>query len=233
MIRNYAAAAAMAALCACTPTYVGTPYVAGADRIERVAILDDSVPEGISAHEVASLGSNFGLIGALVEAGVQDSRQNALEAALATIGFDAEDTLERYVVEALGQQDIQATVVSGPQRRNRVFVTDYPQAPAGTQAYYDIVLRDFGYVSAGAGQPWRPTADAMVRLVSAADGQVLLENRIAYNVMEPPRGVITIAPDPQYIFYNRAEMTGDPERLANGLRHALQQVASTAATLIR
>ena len=233
MFQARVALAATVLLGACAPTYVATPYAAGSQRIERVAIADDSVPSGLSAVEVASMGSNFGLIGALVDAGVRDSREDALEAALATISFDAEDALERYMVEALARQGIQASLLNGPQRERRVFLADYPGAPAGVQAYFDLVLSHYGYVSAGHGQPWRPTADAMVRLVSAADGRVLLENRIAYNTRRTPRGVITLSPNPEYEFHNREEMLSNPERLAAGIRDALHSVAATAATLIR
>ena len=233
MKSHLVAVSAMLLLGGCASTYVATPYVAGPQRIERVAIADDSVPQNLSAAEVASVGSNFGLIGALIDAGVQDSRQDALREALATISFDAEDTLETYVVEALARDGVQAAVVEGPQRQRRVFLADYPDAGVGVQAYLDIVLTNYGYVSAGSGQPWRPTAYALVRLVSVSDRRVLLENHIAYNTMQAPRGVITLTPNPDFAFENREEMVTNPERLAGGLRDAMQQIAATAAGLMR
>lgn len=233
MIRATVAVSAMALLSACASNYVATPYVAGPDRLESVAVADDSLPEGLIAYEVASVGSNFGLIGALIDAGVQESRRDAVTDALGTISFDAETALEGYVIDALAQQGIQATMLNGPQRERRVFLADYPDAPAGVEAYFDIVLTHYGYLSAGSGQPWRPSADATVRLVSVEGGRVLLENRITYNTMNAPRGVVTLTPNPEYVFENREEMVSDPQRLANGLRDAFQQIAATAATLIR
>lgn len=233
MIRATVAVSAMALLSACASNYVATPYVAGPDRLGRVAVADDSVPEQLIAAEIASIGSNFGLIGALINAGVQDSRQDALTSALGTISFDAENTLEGYMVEALAQKGIQATLLNGPQRERRVFLADYPDAPEGVEAYFDLVLTHYGYLSAGHGQPWRPTAEATVRLVSVAGGRVLLENRIAYNTMNAPRGVITLTPNPEYVFESREDMVSDPRRLAGGLQDAFQQIATTAATLIR
>jgi hypothetical protein len=223
----------MALLGACASNYVATPYAAGPEPIANVAVADDSVPENLSAWEAASIGSNFGLIGALVDAGVRSSRQDALSEALDTVSFDAEDTLERYMIDTLAAQGIQATLLNGPQRESRVFLPDYPDAPQGTQAYFDVVLSNYGYISAGHGDPWRPTADAMVRLVSVSDGRVLLENRIAYNTLNPPRGVITLAPNPQYLFGSREEMVSNPERLANGLKDALERIATTAVGLMR
>lgn len=233
MKHSLVAVSAMLLLSGCAASYVATPYVAGAQRIERLAIADDSVPQNLSAAEIASVGSNFGLIGALIDAGVRDSRQDALRDALATISFDAEATLERNLVDALAQDGVQAAVLEGPQRQRRVFLTEYSNGPEGVQAYLDIVLVNYGYVSAGSGQPWRPTAYAMVRLVSAADRRVLLENHISYNTMNAPRGVITLTPNPEFVFQNREEMVTDPERLANGLRDAMQQIAATAAGLMR
>ena len=233
MMRTCVAVSALALLSACASNYVATPYVAGPEPIRTVAVADDSVPDNLSAWEVASLGSNFGLIGALINAGVQSSRQDALSDALETISFDAEDALERYVVDALAAQGVEATLLNGPQRQSRVFLADYPDAPQGTQAYLDVVLSDYGYISAGHGDPWRPTADAMVRLVSVSDGRILMENRIAYNRMNPPRGVITLAPNPEYVFDNREQMVSNPEHLANGIRDALERVAATAAGLMR
>jgi len=233
MRRSFVAVSAMVLVSGCAANYVATPYVAGPERVARVAVADDSVPENLSADEVASVGSNFGLIGALIDAGVQESRQDALEDALETISFDAEATLERFVVDALAQDGVQATVLDGPQRQRRVFLAQYPGAPEGVQAYLDIVLTNYGYVSAGSGQPWRPTAYALVRLVSVSNRRVLLENHISYNTMQAPRGVITLTPNPEYEFRNREELVADPERLANGIRDAMRQIATTAAGLMR
>lgn len=232
-IWNVVAVSATALLGACAPTYVAKPYSAGAQRVQKIAIADDSVPESIFAPEAASVGSNFGLIGALIDAGVQSSRQAALAGALNSVSFNAEDTLERSLVEALARQGIQANVATGSQREKRVFLANYSKTAGEVDAHLDIVLSHFGYLSAGAGQPWRPTADATVRLVSAADGRVLLENRIAYNVLAAPRGVITLSPNPEFAFRNREEMVNNPERLANGLKDAMQRIASTTATLIQ
>lgn len=218
---------------ACANTYVARPYAAGPAPITQIAIIDDSLPEGVSAVEVASVGSNFGLIGALIDAGVRDSREDAIDAALATVSFDAETDLETALIDAFRANGVQSAVAAESRRPDRKFLVQYPSAQGNAQAYLDLVAVRYGYTSAGSGQPWRPTADIMVRLVSAQDSRVLMENRIAYNVMGAPNGVITIAPDPEFTFNNREEMRTNPDRLANGLRSAFRQVASTAAGLMR
>lgn len=234
MFRNILGAAA-AALCvsACVSPYVGTPYDRAAAGVQQIAVIDDSVPAEPIAWEVASAGSNFGLIGALVDAGIQASRQDAVKDALEGHGFDAEGVFETRISAALEAQGYDVGVLPGPDRQRRVFLESYPQAAAGDDAYLDVVLLHYGYLSAGMGQPFRPSAEAHVRLVSVGDGRTLMENRIAYNTMYPQEGIITLTPNPAYVFNNREEMLADPARLAAGIEDALSQVAGTAAQLLR
>ena len=88
-------------------------------------------------------------------------------------------------------------------------------------------------MSSGAGQPFRPSVGAEVRLVKVSDRSTLMENTIVYNPLTPIEGVITLPPNPQYVFSNRAELLENPDRLAAGIEDALNQVADTAARLLQ
>lgn len=224
-----------AALClsACASGYVGKPYERSAAGVHHIALADDSAPDKAIAYEVASVGSNFGLVGALVDAGIQASRQDAVNDALRGIGFDAEGKLETRIIADLGAEGYDVTPLSGEPRAKREFLKTYPTA-TGADAYLDVVVQSYGYLSAGAGKPFRPTVSANVRLVSAKDpSKTLMENQIAYNGMMPRSGVVTIAPNPQFEFKNRGEMLADPKKLAEGIEDALNQVADTAAKLLK
>lgn len=226
--------AALAGLMAagCVSPYVATPYDRAATSVQQIAVADDSVPTRLTAWEVASAGSNFGLIGALADAGIQQSRENALMEALGGIGFDAEAKLEARIVSALSARGYEVALLEGAERERRVFLESYEGGPDGVDAYLDIVITNYGYIAAGMGQPWRPTADATVRLVSP-DGSTLMENQIAYNTMYPRAGVVTITPNPKFDFRNRDDMLADPSTLAAGIEDALNQVADTAAQLLQ
>lgn len=224
------------ALClsGCASAYVGKPYDRASAGVRSIALVDDSAPEKASAYEVASVGSNFGLIGALVDAGIQSSRTNAVNDALARTGFEAESRLEQRLVSQLSAEGytVQA-LANDPRNAKREFLVTYPGAE-GVDAYLDLTVVNFGYLSAGAGQPFRPTVFANVRLISARDTKkVLMENRVVYNAMGPQQGVITLSPDPQYAFDNRAALLEDPKRLAAGIDEALNQVADTVARLLK
>jgi len=226
----------VAALClsACASPYVAKPYDRASGSVQNIAVIDDSVPDKAIAYEVASVGSNFGLIGALVDAGIQVSRQNAVNDALAGIAFDAETKLETRIISALGSQGYSVKPLDGGVRAKREFLPTYPAAAEGVDAYLDVAVLTYGYLSAGAGQPFRPTIVATVRLVSSKDSsKTLMENYIAYNALAPREGIITLTPNPQYAFNNRGDLLADPKRLAGGIEDALNQVADTVAQLLR
>ncbi|QIG79571.1 hypothetical protein [Stakelama tenebrarum] len=233
MFRFFIAAALAATLGACSNSYVATPYTGSAQPITKVAISDHSTPEEIAAFESASVGSNFGLIGALIDAGVQDSREDALDAALATVDFDAEADMETALVSAFAEKGVSAAVVENGNREKGKFLVRVPDQTGEAQVFLDIVVTHWGYAASGSGKKWRPSVYASVRLLSLPDHKTLMENRIAYNVLGAPRGVVTLAPNPEYAFENRDEMKSDPERLAEGLRDAMHRVAETAVGLLQ
>lgn len=234
MFRKILGVLAILSVGACASPYVATPYDRASSNVTRIAMADDSVPPKLSAFEVASIGSNFGLVGALVNAGIQAGREDALTKALAAVEFDPEARLEARMISSLTAQGYEVALVEGPLRAKRDFLVSYPAAAAGTDAYLDVVVTNYGYLAAGAFQPWRPTAQATVRLVSASDpSNVLMENVIVYNTMYPAEGVITLTPNPEFSFANQGEMEADPEKLAAGIEDALNQIADTAAQLLR
>ena len=226
------AAAGLMFLGACTQNYVATPYTAGAQPLTRVTLADDVLPQNVIAYQVASTMSNFGLIGALIDAGVQESRRDAVNDALETISYDPEPALEAYLIAEMAERGITASLAQGPDRDKREFLVEYPSADGGVQAYFDIVVDSFGYVQAG-GNEWRPAAGALVRLVDVGTGDTLMENRIAYNIPNALPGVVTLPPNPEFTFDNREAMVSDPQRLAAGIDDGLRRVADTAVSLLR
>jgi hypothetical protein len=236
MFKKVSALSAALLLTACATPYVATPYERASSNVQAVTIIDDSAEDKAIAYEVASMGSNFGLIGALVDAGIQAERRGALNRALDSAAFDGEAVFEARVAERLSAQGYKVTVqtVDTP-REKREFLVSYPTPEGSVDAYLDVVISHYGYLSAGAFQPFRPSVAAKVRLVSASDPtKVLMDNRIVYNVMNTEgSGAITLTPNPAYEFKNREELLTDPARTAAGIQDALHQVADTAAQLLR
>lgn len=222
-------------LSACVAPYVATPYDRATAGVQTIAIIDDPAEERAIAYEVASMGSNFGLIGALVDAGIQAERQGAVNKALDSVEFDGENAFETRLASRLRASGYEVVQRDGPARTKREFLVRYPTPQGETDAYLDVVMAQYGYLSAGAFQPFRPTAAAQVRLVSAADPtKVLMDNRIVYNGMyTTDAGVITLSPNPAYEFQNREQLLADPAKMAAGIEDALNAVADTAAQLLQ
>jgi hypothetical protein len=230
MFKKLLIIAAAMSVTACAAPYIATPYDRATANVTRIAMVDDALEPKAIAYEVASTGANFGLIGALVDAGIQESRRTAVNEALNSVQFDAETVLERRVAATLTSQGYTVEALSGD-RAKRDFLVSYPAA--NSEAHLDIVVTEYGYMSSGAGQPFRPTVYAKVRLVRASDNTVLMDNMILYNPIAPTEGMITLTPNPEYAFRNREGLLEDPTRLAAGLEDALVRVADTAAQLLR
>lgn len=222
----------MLPLSACATAYVPTPYTAPSQPLTRLGLIDDTLPKDVMAYQMASTMSNFGLIGALIDAGVQSSRRDAVNDALDTIAYNPEPEFEAYLIAQFAAQGITATQVAVPDREKRELLIEYPEGGGEVQAYFDIVFQNFGYVQSG-GNAWRPAAAAEVRLVDRATGETLMQNLIAYNIPDKRSAVISIPPDPAFVFENREDMVSNPQRLAEGIDDALHRVADTAITLLR
>lgn len=235
MIKTFAAVFGLLVLAGCAAPYVATPYDRAGTGVRTIALIDDSAGDDAIAYEVASMGSNFGLIGAIVDAGIQAERRAAVNRALDQAQFDGEDAFERRLIQRLGGEGYQVTLREGPAREKRAFLVSYPTADGSADAYLDLVVDHYGYLSAGAFQPFRPSASVKVRLVSAADpSRILMDNWIVYNVMAgTTTGVITLTPNPAYEFQNREQLLADPAKMAAGIDDALTQVADTVVQLLR
>ncbi|WP_404419086.1 hypothetical protein [Brevundimonas vesicularis] len=236
MIKKFVVVASAMLVTACATPYVATPYERSASNVRTITVLDDSAEDQAIAYEVASMGSNFGLIGALVDAGIQAERRAALNRALETASFDGETLFETRLAEKLGSQGYQVKVQkTDAPRGKRDFLVSYPTPEGPVDAYIDVVVTHYGYLSAGAFQPFRPSVGAKVRLVAANDPtKILMDNRIVCNMMNTEgSGAITLSPNPAYEFKNREALLEDPARTAAGIQDALYQVADTAAQLLR
>lgn len=231
MLKKLFVVAAAMMVTACASPYVATPYDRASANITSIAVVDDALPEKPIAYEVASVGSNFGLIGALVDAGIQVERQNAVHKALEAIDFDAESRLEARLSEKLQADGYAVALLPEQARPKREFLETYPDSN-GAEAYLDVVVSGYGYLSSGAGQPFRPYVQAQVKLVRVSDGAKLMENTIVSNPLYAAEGVVTLTPNPEYAFNNRSELLADPNRLAAGIEDALFNVADTAARLM-
>ncbi|MEM0929783.1 MAG: hypothetical protein AAGI89_10890 [Pseudomonadota bacterium] len=171
---------------------MATPYERDRAGVDDVGLLDDSMPDQPRVGQAASAGSSFGLIGALVDAGVQANRQSRINKLVEENPVDAEAMLEKAITEKLGALGYNVSLIELPEeeREKRELLESYDGLTTSepVEAYLDLVTTAFGYLSSGVGKPWRPTVNVDVRLVSVDDGEVLMENKLSYNPLAAKRG---------------------------------------------
>jgi hypothetical protein len=217
----------------------GTPAIpydrSTAAEIKTIGVLTPRFPDGPRVVLASTVGQSFGLIGALVDAGMQANRQSSFSSLLAGQRFSVADSFQPNLVSALQAHGYAVELI--PVTRDKPgFLPDYHVATnVKVDAYLDINPVAYGYLAAGvtATAPYRPFFVINCQLVRAADGAVLMRDAIVYNPINPRGGVITIAPDPAYQFVDFDTLMADPPRSVAGLNEALTQTAQSVGNLLR
>lgn len=211
-----------------------------AGEINSIGIITPHVPNGAHVALASSVGQSFGIIGALVDAGMQANRESKFKAILDRQSFSAEQILLDKVQAGLTARGYKVAMI--PYKHDQAeFATRYPtDAEPKVDAYLDLVTVGYGYVAAGIGSstPYRPQFGIRVRLVRARDSAVLMQDVIVYNLINQNGGgpyskAVTIAPDPNYQFKDFDTLIAQPEGAVNGLRVAINQSADTVSQLLK
>ncbi len=211
---------------------------ASAGDIKTIGILAPAFPERPTAFIAASPGRSFGLIGALIDAGIQENLEKRLNAALDSQQFVASTIFTDTLTEAVKAQGYAVTVIPVDRVKKDGFLEQYP--PAGetkVDAYLDVIFFNLGYMAAGMADsaPYRPWVTMRCQLVRAGDSTVLMQDAVLYNPLRVgQQGTsVTLSPDPAYAFPKIETLEASPTRAAEGLRVALGEVANAVGTLLR
>lgn len=226
-------ALAMLAGCANKPAI---PYdQTSAGKIRTIGILTPAMPSGPTVHLNGTVGQSFGLVGALIDAGMESSRESDFEDVLASHQFDAEKLLVTNVKQSLEKQGYKVVDVPVTRQSKTEFMETYPTA-SGADAYLDIVVLSYGYIGGViGGTPYRPLFETEIRMVDADDASVLMEDKVQYASMglRIPEGYVKIAPDPKYTFDDFDTLTSQSDIAVEGLDVAFEKSADAMGTLLR
>lgn len=258
-VRTFAAVVATASLLAgCVPPPIPYDKTAAAN-IRTVQIVAPEVPGSASVVLASSVGQSFGLIGALVDAGIQANREARFKDIMDANSFQVKTILLTSLTERLQQHGYKTVLVpfvrptttnttqasSGPSNTSSTTqnnATEFPpfsaypkSAEPPADAILDVIVLSYGYMATGisSGAAYRPIFHAKVRLVDAKTGTVLMQDQIAYNPLGSNKNVATIAPDPAYGFANVEAMSADPAKTIMGLKIATEESGKTIANLLR
>jgi len=231
-----ACAAASLLLSACAGR-AEIPYDRSATpNVKIIGVLTPAFPDAPIVARASSVGQSFGLIGALVEAGLQTSRESKFKSSIAGQQFMARETFLKDVHTQLGQHGYKVIDVPAGRPDSSLLKAYPPPTPAPpVDAYLDVVVSSYGYVAAGVkdSTPYRPTLSIAVKLVNAKDSAVLLQDAIVYNPIGPIKDVVTVAPDPAYAFTDSDVLAADPKNAVKGMHAAIDSVTRTLGSLLK
>jgi hypothetical protein len=231
---HWAMAALVAVVLSACQTMEQVPYDrASAGNIKTINVITPKAPDRPAVVLASTVGQSFGLVGALIDAGMQSSRESDFETAMKTQNFIGNDAFVRHLDGALTSGGY-APAHSSVKRETQGFLKAYPKgADVQGDAHLDVVMH-YGYIASGMSTPYRPFVSVNVKLVRASDSALLMQKSIFYNPLNgAPENTVTIAPDPTYEFTDFDALTADPAKAAKGLDTAIAQVATAMGTLLK
>lgn len=220
----------MLAGCVSHPTIPFDKTTAG--DIKTIGVVTPAMHEQPYVWLATDLGQSFGLIGALVSAGLENAREDKFWKEIDGANHPPRAVFSDAVVTALQSEGYTAKIVDA---KRDDYMKTYPK-DAGVDAFLDIVVTSYGYVAAGMADatPYRPFTYVKCKLIRASDNAVLMQDTVVYNYLAQsgmPQPGVTLDPDPQYIFVDFDALQADPPKATKGLHETLQKVATTVANL--
>lgn len=229
-VRVYLAAFVAVILSACQ-TLPQVPYDRATATVKTINLVTPATPDRARVVLATTVGQSFGLIGALIDAGMQQAREDKFAAIASSRNFSARDSLLQYLDAGLKADGYQVNMV-GVGRQKLEFLKDYPAQPTG-DAHFDVLM-NYGYVATGISTPYRPFVYIECRLVRASDKQTLMQRTVVYNpIFGVPEQAVTVAPDPTYVFDDFEALQADPEKAVKGVDRAIEEAAKAIGTLLQ
>jgi len=216
----------------------GTPAVpydrSTAGDIKTIGLITPRYPDRAYVILASTVGQSFGLIGALVDAGMRSSRESSFASLLASQRYSAPDVFEAQLVAALQAQGYTVEKIAVTRDRQQ-FLTDYHfPTDVHVDAYLDCISGGYGYIAAGitSEAAYRPIFHIACKLLRVADGAILMRDSVIYNPVNPKGGFVSLPPDPTYQFVDFDTLMGDPPRAIAGLNDAATKTAQAVGTLL-
>ena len=236
ILRNLLLAPVMLSLAACA----GLPKQQTYNRDANTAIKTIVVlPMRESETQLMLLNNpaaSFGLIGGLVAEADRASKQKKMRVGLDAAKFDHVELFkETFTAEmakhgyTLVWSDPVTEASKSARAGNSLRKAYQPVTNADAQMDLNFGFVGYGASGVGANSPYRPTAVVVAQLVSADGKSKLFTETVVYHNLFNTEGAIVLPPDEQYSYPKFADLEHAGEKSAEGLKVAVQSVASKLA----
>jgi hypothetical protein len=202
---------------------------------KTIGLLTPAWPSGPTSFLASSPGKSFGLIGALVDQGIQSGRDSDLKLMLDNQKIDANTEFVTQLTANLQAKGFTVIPIAADIKRSG-YAKQYPSAAANkVDSYLYVAVIQYGYLAAGIGSdsPYRPWCTANVKLVRAADGAVLMQDIVNYNSWLDLKNAVKISPDPDYAFPKWTDTKEAPSKTAHGVSIAARKTADAIGDLLK
>ena len=234
IVKVGAALAALLVVAACA-TQPEIPYDHGAAQNNKtIGLLTPGWSSGPSSVLASDVGRSLGLIGALVDASMEASREHELNEILANRKIDVNAMFISRLKSNLEGRGFKVVTIDADGKRTSL-LKKYPSAGDGVDSLLDVVVPNYGYLAAGIAKdnPYRPWFVSQVKLVRAKDSGVLMQDVVTYNTIGEAKNVVTLSPDPQYAFVHWTDLKSSPDQVVAGITDAADKSADAIANLLR
>jgi hypothetical protein len=228
-------AAVVAALISACQTLPQVPYDrASAGDIKTINVVTPAMDDESRVVLASTVGQSFGLVGALIDAGMQASRESDFEAMAKSQNFSGRAAFAKHLDASLTASGYGVAHDQVNRPANGQFLKSYAQpASISAEAHLDVAL-NYGYYASGLSTPYRPFVMANAKLVRNSDGALLMQKSIFYNPLNAaPEQTITVPPNPAYEFADFDTLKANPDKAIKGLDEALGQVAAAVGSLLK
>jgi hypothetical protein len=202
---------------------------------KTIGLLTPGWPSGPSSFLASNVGQSFGLVGALVNAGIQTGRESDLQLILTEQKVDTNLTFVTALTANLQAKGFTVVPLAADAKRAAT-LKKYPAAGANNvDSYLDVAVTNYGYLAAGIGSsnPYRPWCVANVKLIRASDSAVLMQDIVNYNSWIDVKNIVKLSPDPEYAFPGWTDAKAAPEKTARGVVVAAKTTADAIGDLLK
>ena len=192
------------------------------NAIKQVGLPTIGFPAYPTVDVVNAIGKRLGVIGLVTTAVVSNNRVDALTALMTSKGFDPRAFFKERLIERVQASGLNVVIESGGGARHD-FIERYPDAYDAT---LDVVVSHYGYIAASDydNAPYRPSAAVSMRLVQTRGRSVLMQDKVALDMLDFPLPAATGGPA-IISFETFAQVTAHPDLAIAGLQGALAYAA--------
>ncbi|HEY5755857.1 MAG TPA: hypothetical protein VIU34_08535 [Steroidobacter sp.] len=216
--------------CQSLPT---TAYNKADSKVTSVGLAPMGIPKTPSVRILASVGANFGLIGAAIEESRAAAASKELQEIFAQSNYDYRKDIQDSLALAFSEISMPLGSAPGerPAKEQVKFMTNCP-AVSGADACLDVFLTYVGYMSAGATTDYVPTVHMTAKLVRASDRTTLFQDQVHYNALAGTKAIV-VQPSDEFRFKDRDAMKADPQRVTAGMQQAVRAATNELAKQFR